>query len=110
MPMPDHRRLHSTSQLTNGRVKAKPAFYVAGDVAEATRKRRASVAPAVDVAVSERARQAKGALHIAGGVAEHPDALHSTSQLANGPVKAKGTRRPLRRWGTDQVTTTPRGC
>jgi len=39
MPMPDHRRLHSTSQLANGRVQAKRTLPIAGDVAEAARKR-----------------------------------------------------------------------
>jgi len=36
---PGHRRLYSTSQLATGRVKAKAAFYVAGDVAGAARQR-----------------------------------------------------------------------
>jgi len=51
MPMPAHRRLHSPSQLANGRVKAK-ALHVSGDVAEAALKR---VTTWIDPGVSETA-------------------------------------------------------
>ena len=39
MPIPGPCRLHSTSQLANRRVQARGTLHIAGDVAEAARKR-----------------------------------------------------------------------